>query len=523
MLGEGAMGRVYRARDVHLDRPVALKLLGARTLGDPTFLERFQREAKLAAQLNHPNIATIYAFGKVDGEPYIAMELVEGETLAEVLARGPLPVAQVRKFGRQAASALAAAHARGIVHRDIKTSNLMVTPDGDLKVMDFGVARRSGDTQLTMEGGLVGTANIMAPEIVRGEGAGPEADLFSLGCVLYEALAGRSAFVGDDAMAVLFQVVNKEPPSLAELRPETPADLVEIVHGLLRKTPAERLGPARVVAERLGGEVASVPPEETMALGGDRTVVLEGTRNGDGEEVAQPLWRRRRVLGAALGALALVVAGWFVLRPTGPSVQDQAQARELNQTGVAFLKRGQPDSAAAYFERSIALAPRDTTWDNLAQAALWLEDPQAAERYARRAVAMSSSFARARGRLGDALTDQGRYEEAESEYRIAFADAKLVQDSVSIANNLGSLFNETDRPDSTLRWLAPFVKRFPAPAILKNYGIALQRKGAFQTARTMLESAWKAARDANASEILREVEEALYSLPDSLGLGSAGN
>jgi len=518
MLGEGAMGRVYRARDVHLDRPVALKLLGARTLGDPTFLERFQREAKLAAQLNHPNIATIYAFGKVDGEPYIAMELVEGETLAEVLARGPLPVAQVRKFGRQAASALAAAHARGIVHRDIKPSNLMVTPDGDLKVMDFGVARRSGDTQLTMEGGLVGTANIMAPEIVRGEGAGPEADLFSLGCVLYEALAGRSAFVGDDAMAVLFQVVNKEPPSLAELRPETPADLVETVHGLLRKTPGERLGPARVVAERLGGEVASGPPEETMALGGDRTVVLEGTGTGAIGK-ARPAWKRPWVWG--LLVLVLAAGGWWALRPRGPSTEDLAQAREKNAQGMRFLARGNADSASWYFQQSLKLAPSDTTYDNLAQAALWKKDPKQAEAYATEALELNPVFARARARLADALTDQKRYGEAEKQYLLAFEQATLVQDSVSIANNLGSLYLKTGRPIDTIRCLAPFVRRFPAPAILKNYGLALMESGATNSARSQLQAARQAAIEAHTPEILDEVNEALASLGDSSGTGAS--
>jgi len=176
LLGEGAMGKVYRATDLELERSVAIKLLGSRSGNDPSFIERFKREARLAAQLNHPNIATIYAFGEENGEAYIAMEFVEGETLTDRLARGSLPMSEVRKFGRQTAAALAVAHEKGIIHRDIKPGNLMINRFGELKVMDFGVARRSGETELTMAGSLIGTANIMAPELVRGEGATPAAD-----------------------------------------------------------------------------------------------------------------------------------------------------------------------------------------------------------------------------------------------------------------------------------------------------------------------------------------------------------
>jgi Flp pilus assembly protein TadD len=431
----------------------------------------------------------------------------------------------VRKFGRQAASALAAAHARGIVHRDIKPSNLMVTPDGDLKVMDFGVARRSGDTQLTMEGGLVGTANIMAPEIVRGEGAGPEADLFSLGCVLYEALAGRPAFEGDDPMAVLFQVVNREPTPLAELRPDTPPELAEVVHGLLVKTPAERFGPAGEVAARMGGEVESVPADATMALGGgDRTLVL-GAEKGEGASAAGerpgPAWRHPRVWGTAVAVLVLAAAGWLVLRPTGPSAEELAQARAHSARGMAFLERRNADSAAVYFTKSLELAPSDTTYDNLALAATWMRKPADAERYAREALALDPGFARARVRLGDALTDQGRYAEAEEQYRWAFRDANAASDTsvfVSAANNLGSLFLKTDRPDSTIAWLVPLLGDFPVPAILKNYGLAWRDRGDTGLARATLEQARSVAIEAKAEGVQKEVEAALLALPDSLGL-----
>ncbi|HET9233701.1 MAG TPA: serine/threonine-protein kinase, partial [Candidatus Eisenbacteria bacterium] len=363
LLGEGAMGRVYRALDLQLDRPVAIKLLGSRTVSDPAFIDRFKREARLAAQLNHPNIATIYAFGEEQGEAYIAMEFVEGETLTDRLARGPLPMAEVRKFGRQAAAALATAHEKGIVHRDIKPGNLMINREGELKVMDFGVARRTGETEMTMAGSLIGTANIMAPELVRGETATSAADLFSLGCVLYEMLTGRPAFEGDTALAILFQVANHEPQPLENLRSETPADLRDLVNGLLVKDPAARFGPARAVADRLI-EGGTLPPGGTLALspGGAGTLVLP-----PGATTLPATKPRRRVparviVGGLVAVVMLAALGlWEITRNAA-----MGRAKELMEKGETALNAGEADSALTLFQEAVAAyegyAP---AWNNL--------------------------------------------------------------------------------------------------------------------------------------------------------------
>ena len=365
-LGEGGMGAVWLARDLVLEREVAIKLLGTNTAGDPEFLERFKREARLAASLNHPNIATIYEFGEDQGEAFLAMELVDGETLSQKLNRGPLPLDEVRRLGRQAALALAAAHDRGIVHRDIKAPNLMLTRDGTLKVMDFGVSRRVGETQLTMAGALVGTAHIMAPEIIQGQQAGPEADLFSLGCVLYEMIAGTAPFHGDDPMQVLFRIVNQAAVPLTEYRDDVPADLLGLVEGLLEKDPAERFGPARAVAAALDGSAPAAPrPTDSDATQVFTTEVLprpEGKkpeRTDDrwptgqvdpsmpaqrpGDPLSDDVYDRRRMgrlkgglwMLAALPFIIGVAAGvmWLANRGGAPDVSTLQDAND--PTGIA--------------------------------------------------------------------------------------------------------------------------------------------------------------------------------------------
>ncbi|NNF05829.1 MAG: serine/threonine protein kinase, partial [Candidatus Eisenbacteria bacterium] len=333
LLGEGGMGKVYRAIDINLDRPVAIKVLTDRMIGDPEFLERFKREARLAAQLNHPNIATIYEFGEEDGTAYLAMEFVEGKTLQQLMQGRGLAFDDIYFLGGQAARALALAHSRGIVHRDIKAPNLMLTADGNLKVMDFGVARRTGDTQLTMEGALVGTAHIMAPEIIEGKVPGPAADLFSLGCVLYEMATGSPAFSGETASTILYQVAHKDPVPPRELRPDIPEDLEELIASLLVKDPAERFGPTEAVAHALEfpgvpweppPEPVSFDPEDaTMAV--DETMASEIrssiTNAGETPQTPSESWVR------PMSAVSRVRTGYTGTTPTGAPTVETSKSR----------------------------------------------------------------------------------------------------------------------------------------------------------------------------------------------------
>jgi eukaryotic-like serine/threonine-protein kinase len=246
-LGEGGMGVVYEALDSHLDRAVALKLLPHDTLADPARRQRFVQEAKAASALNHPNIVTIYDIDCADGVDYIAMELIRGRTLEQVLSRGKPRLIEALKFGAQIADALAAAHAAGIVHRDLKPGNLMITERGDVKVLDFGLAKLTdaGDvtetdqtrTQLavTDQGTVVGSAPYMSPEQAEGRKVDARSDIFSFGSVLYEMLTGRQPFQGATRMSIMAAILNQEPEPPSKLAPELPRELERVVARCLRK------------------------------------------------------------------------------------------------------------------------------------------------------------------------------------------------------------------------------------------------------------------------------------------------
>jgi tetratricopeptide (TPR) repeat protein len=518
------MGRVYRAVDVELERPVAIKLLGSRTVNDPAFLDRFRREARLAAQLNHPNIATVYAFGEENGETYIAMEFVEGETLTDRLARGPLSIAEVRKYGRQAAAALAVAHEKGIVHRDIKPGNLMINRQGELKVMDFGVARRSGETELTMAGSLIGTANIMAPELVRGEEATPAADLFSLGCVLYEMITGRPAFEGETALAILFQVANDEPPPLDTLRADLPVELRDLVQGLLVKDPAARFGPAGAVAERLD-DGGTFVPAGTLALppGGAGTMVLPA---GAGTGVVTT----RRWPALVMGGLGVVVAVglaglWLFLRH-GQEARE-TEARALNQEGEALF-HSQHDKAMDLFRQATAAdAGYAPAWNNIGLLKFADGDTAGATAALQEAVKRDSKYAVARFNLADIYRQMGRGTDAEALYTQAISindkypeaywglarvkEAKgdttgaiRAYESAIVANprfdtaynDLGFLLAKAGHPDSAEVICRKGVALFPQHAYLqKNLGEALRAQGKFADADSAYSRALRLNKD----------------------------
>jgi eukaryotic-like serine/threonine-protein kinase len=255
-LGEGGMGVVWKARDTHLDRFVALKLLPAEKLADPERKRRFVQEAKSASALNHPNIIHIYDISEAEGMPFLAMEYVAGKTLSVLIGRKGLQLQDALKYAIQIVDALAKAHSAGIVHRDLKPSNIMVTDDGLVKVLDFGLAKlteqsltyESADTRTlrqeaaqTEEGVIVGTPAYMSPEQAEGKPVDARSDIFSFGAVLYEMLSGRRAFHGDTPISTLAQVLNQEPVPLHEISPAIPVELERLVARCLRKDPERRL------------------------------------------------------------------------------------------------------------------------------------------------------------------------------------------------------------------------------------------------------------------------------------------
>ena len=250
-LGEGGMGVVYEAIDRHLDRHVALKILPPEKIDNPARKLRFIQEAKAASALNHPNIITIYDISAADGVDYIAMERVTGRTLEELLSGHPLKTPEALKYAVQIADALAAAHAAGIVHRDLKPANVMVTASGLVKVLDFGLAKLTEESEvsesdatlkyaLTEEGTVVGSAAYMSPEQAEGKKVDARSDIFSFGLVLYEMLSGKRAFPATSRMAIMVALLNAEPAPLGEIAPGLPRELERIVNRCLRKDLARR-------------------------------------------------------------------------------------------------------------------------------------------------------------------------------------------------------------------------------------------------------------------------------------------
>ncbi|HXE30631.1 MAG TPA: serine/threonine-protein kinase, partial [Terriglobales bacterium] len=318
-LGSGGMGVVYRAVDIRLQRPVALKFLPARLGQDAGALDRFQREARAASALNHPNICTIYDVGEgPDGKPFLVMELLEGETMQARLRRGPLASADILDMGAQVAGALEAAHARGIVHRDLKPANLFLTASGPVKVLDFGLAKilpthapaGQGDdaptlfespaaSALTQAGSTMGTVAYMSPEQARGDAVDARSDLFSLAVVLYEAVTGRGAFPGATSAVVFDGILNRTPDLTLVRSPEVAAILQKALEkdpSLRYQTAADLRADLRRLARNSGSSPAVTPATAAHAPAARRGV---------------PGWAWAAAAMAGLAALA----GWYFFRP----------------------------------------------------------------------------------------------------------------------------------------------------------------------------------------------------------------
>jgi serine/threonine-protein kinase len=319
ILGEGGMATVYRALDTVLGRPVAAKILAPRYANDATFVERFRREAQSAAAMNHTNIVNVFDTGSDDGTHYIVMELVEGRTLRDVLSDGPLLPERSAEIAEAVASALAFAHERGIVHRDVKPGNIMITPSGDVKVMDFGIARATAGESLTQTATVLGTATYLSPEQAQGETVDARSDLYSLGVVLFEMLTGRPPFEGESPVAVAYKHVREEPVRPSLLNRDVSEPLERIVLKAMAKNPENRYSSAADLDADLARFLAGRPVEATPLLPPDATeVVTRQTR----ETMVMPAQydeeeRRpgRTALIVALVVLLLALLGvglWFL-------------------------------------------------------------------------------------------------------------------------------------------------------------------------------------------------------------------
>jgi len=292
-LGAGGMGEVYRARDTRLDRSVAVKILPSHLSGNPILQQRFDQEAKAISSLNHPHICALYDIGHQDGTNYLVMEYLEGETLARLLEKGPLPLAQALRYGVEIADALDKAHRQGIVHRDLKPGNIMITKSGT-KLLDFGLAKAAAPlasgatltaaitrtTPVTHQGTIVGTFQYMSPEQVEGKALDTRSDIFSFGAVLYEMVTGQRAFPGKSQLSVASAILEKEPASISTLQPMTPPALERAIRRCLGKEPDDRWQTARDLELELkwiaesGSQVTQSPVAPARSVPGWRALTL---------------------------------------------------------------------------------------------------------------------------------------------------------------------------------------------------------------------------------------------------------
>ena len=345
--GAGGMGEVYRARDTRLGREVALKVLPARFAADPDFRRRLDREAKAVSSLSHPHVCPLYDVGHAEGVDFLVMEYLEGETLAQRLTRGALPLDQVLRYGIEIADALSAAHRKDIVHRDLKPGNIMLTRAG-ARLLDFGLAKPASlpmadarsipdvtiSAPITAQGTVIGTFQYMSPEQIEGKEADARSDIFALGAVVYEMATGRRAFDGRSPTSVIAAILEREPPTIASVQPLAPAALDDVVKGCLTKDPEDRWQTAH-----------------------DVKLQLQGIRRHASEPArVEPVRRRslREPIAWALVVVAIAAAIWFALRTSrvAPQAGSVVRASILPPGGHSFTPQDfaiSPDGSRVAF------------------------------------------------------------------------------------------------------------------------------------------------------------------------------
>lgn len=560
-LGAGGMGAVWKAWDERLKRSVALKQILPEALDNPRHRERFRREAEAVARLNHPAIVRVYDLIETDSGNWIVMELVDGQTLQSLLKAGACDPRQVNRLGREIAEGLAEAHRHGFVHRDLKAANVMVTPSGHAKILDFGVAKQilpeAQETTLSISGAIVGTTYAMSPEQAMGLPLDPRSDLFSLGSLLYEMVTGVEPFRADTASATLARVCSFRQRPASSIRSEVPSGLSELIDQLLEKDPVHRPQSADdvvVALESLAGSSASsggglpVVEATTLAEGfrgfGDPRNSRNTRNTGDkGSEPQSTTLRRRTGLWAALILLLAIPAGYFLARKAAP-----IDSYILYREGQAFLSRydrkGNLDHAIEDFQKVLARDDHHAAAHAALAKAYWLKlqgeskDPIWLDRalnMARRAVELDDDLAMSwvslglvnfsKGQLDDAARNfnqalrleplnadadyglarvyeaQKNAPAAESAYRKAIA----IRPDRLYYDELGSLYYRTGRTGEAIRAFQKSIELAPDSFRgYRNLGAAYYAKGDLAQAAT-------------------QFQRALQIQPDSTLYGNLGN
>jgi len=453
-LGSGGMGAVWRAWDERLKRSVALKQILPEAIDNLRHRARFRREAEAVARLNHPAIVRIYDLIETGSGNWIVMELVDGQTLQSLLQSGACDPRQASRLGREIAEGLAEAHRHGFIHRDLKAANVMVTPSGHAKILDFGVAKQiqpeAQETTLSVPGTIVGTTYAMSPEQAMGLPLDPRSDLFSLGSLLYEMVTGVEPFRADTASATLARVCSFRQRPASSVRSEVPPELSDLIDHLLEKDPVHRPQSADDVAAALESLAGTAAPSGGGLPVVDAATLVEGFRGfgdpsnsrnarntGDKSSGPQPATLRRAGLWAALILLLVIPAGYFLARKAAP-IDSYILYREGQTYLSRYDRKGNLDQAIEDFQKVIARDDRHAAAHAALAKAYWLKlvsesrDPvwlQRALPMARRAVELDNDLAMAWVSLGLANHEAGKIDEAAQDFNLALRREPLNADA----------------------------------------------------------------------------------------------
>jgi len=466
------MGVVYRGRDTTLDRPVAIKVIQANRIGD-LGKERFLREARACSKINHSNIITVYAAGEEDGSPYLVMELVEGQTLREVIDEGAIEWKKATRCMIDLLDALNRLHAEGIVHRDLKPENIMITSDGEVKLMDFGLAHLQSSSTLTEEGTALGTVPYMSPEQVTGHKADKRSDLFSLASVFHEMITGIHPFRGEHPMAVMYSIRNETPRALKLSSQELPVGMQAVLDKAFVKEVDRRYQDAETFRDDLVG----LFPDGSMS--GSRIMPAPGSST-----------RRRTAMFAGIVAAAVVVVlgGWYFLGP----VRSNASAESLYELGEIELHRDNPnlDDAEELYLRAIST---DNTyappWNGLGLVALAYQKPELAEANFLDALQRDPDYEEAMVNLGNLKWDSEDLDRA----RVWFEKAIVANSDFAEAyNNLGALLRLSGEAEAARDVLLTGLQKNPSgdtrASMMKHRGLIAYALNEPDSARFYLEA-----------------------------------